>query len=109
MASKEVESQHHADPMLNPENQHHHAHHHHTNFAEQGREDEVVYAHETTEQTDEKGISKVAMGAPSDDQSQNGKDEEAAATQPAARAWYRRAMKQWRHVAHAVIWLLFTG
>lgn len=108
MASNEIEPQHHADPVLDPENQHHHPHHHHTNFAEQGREDEVVYSNESSIEKAEKGIPEPTTLDHSNN-SQSEKDEEFAETQPAARPWYRRAMKHWRHVAHAVIWLLFTG
>ncbi|CAG7990641.1 unnamed protein product [Penicillium salamii] len=89
-----------ADPKLDPANQHPHAHHHHTAFAEQGREEEVVYAQDTFD----KGVEP----APVDTASKNS-DEEAAQRSPAHRTWLRRVGKQWRHMVHAVIWLLFTG
>ena len=95
------------DPALQPENQHQHTHHHHTNFAEQGREDEVVYSKDASF---EKGI--VPEPTPLDhskSQSQSEKDEEAGDNEPAKRPWHRRFMKHWRHLAHIVVWLLFTG
>lgn len=98
----------HRDPALQPEHQHHHAHHHHTAFAEQGHEDEVVFSKDTAF---EKGIvpepSPLDHGSQS--HSQGSKDEETGETNPAPRAWHRRALKQWRHALHAAIWILFTG
>ncbi|CAG8905982.1 unnamed protein product [Penicillium egyptiacum] len=95
---------HHADPVLDPDNQHHHAHQHHTAYAEEGRPDEVVYSKDTQF---EKGI--VAEQTPLDHGSKNSNDEEAGETFPAKRTWYRRVQKQRRHIVHAVVWLLFTG
>ncbi|EKV07181.1 H+/nucleoside cotransporter [Penicillium digitatum PHI26] len=95
---------HHIDPALEPENQHHHAHQHHTAFAEQGRQDEVVYSKDAQF---EKGI--VPEQTPLDHGSKNFNDPEAGENFPAQRIWYRRVKKQWRHMAHAVVWLLFTG
>lgn len=95
---------HHVDPVLEPENQHHHAHQHHTAFAEEGRQDEVVYSKDAEF---EKGI--VPEQTPLDHGSKNSNDEEAGEHFPAQRTWYRRVGKQWRHMAHAVVWLLFTG
>lgn len=96
------------DPALLPEHQHHHTHQHHTVFAEQGREDEVVYSKDTTF---EKGI--VPEPTPLDHGSPRGssgdRDEETGGSEPATRPWYLRIRKHWRHFAHAVIWLLFTG
>jgi CNT family concentrative nucleoside transporter len=92
------------DPALQPEHQHHHAHHHHTAFAEQGREEEVVYSKDTTL---EKGI--VPEPTALDHASKSPSDEEIGESQPAKRPWQRRMLKHRRHVAHAVIWLLFTG
>ncbi|KAJ5225766.1 hypothetical protein N7468_006991 [Penicillium chermesinum] len=110
MASNEIQPQHHADPVLDPQNQHHHAHHHHTKFAEQGREDEVVYANESSLDKIEKGIPEpVALDHSNESNSQDEKYGESGEVQPAVRAWYRRALKHWRPVVHAVIWLLFTG
>lgn len=91
-----------ADPMLDPAHQHQHAHHHHTTFAEQGREEEVVYAQETTF---DKGVPEPTPL----EQSSKSSDEEAGQNYPAQRTWLRRVGKQWRHIVHAVIWLLFTG
>ncbi|CDM37879.1 hypothetical protein DTO013E5_6388 [Penicillium roqueforti] len=95
---------HHVDPVLDPEHQHHHAHHHHTAFAEQGRQDEVVYSKDVEF---EKGI--VPEQTPLDHGRKNSDDEEAGETLPVKRTWYRRVGKQWRHIFHAVVWLLFTG
>ena len=104
----ETQGSHYIDPVLQPEHQHHHPHHHHTAFAEQGREDEVVYSKDATF---EKGIipEPTPLDHGSKSQSQSEKDEETGEAQPAKRPWHRRLRKQWRHVAHAVIWLLFTG
>lgn len=110
-ASRDIESQVSPgeDPALQPEHQHHHSHHHHTAFAEKGREDEVVYSNETA--GFEKGIvpEPTPLDHASKSQSQSTGDEETGNTQPAPRAWYRRLTKHWRHGAHLVIWLLFTG
>ncbi|OQE43080.1 hypothetical protein PENCOP_c003G07124 [Penicillium coprophilum] len=92
---------HHVDPALDPENQHHHAHHHHTAFAEKGREDEVIY---TKDVPFEKGPEPTPL-----EQSSKNSDEEAGENLPAQRTWYRRVGRQWRHMVHAVVWLLFTG
>ncbi|KAJ5206287.1 Na dependent nucleoside transporter [Penicillium cf. griseofulvum] len=92
---------HHVDPVLDPENQHHHAHQHHTAFAEQGRQDEVVY-------TKDVPFEKEPEPTPLEQRSKNS-DEETGENLPAQRTWYRRAGKQWRHMVHAVVWLLFTG
>ncbi|KGO73329.1 Na dependent nucleoside transporter [Penicillium italicum] len=95
---------HHVDPVMEPENQHHHPHQHHTAFAEEGRQDEVVYSKDAQF---EKGI--VPEQSPLDHGSKNSTDEESGENFPAQRTWYRRAEKHWRHLAHAVVWLLFTG
>ncbi|KAJ5779718.1 hypothetical protein N7457_007438 [Penicillium paradoxum] len=95
---------HHVDPVLDPEHQHHHAHHHHSAFAEEGRTDEVVYSKDGEF---EKGI--VPEPTPLDHSGKLSNDEESGQEQPAQRTWYRRVLKQWRHMVHAVIWLLFTG
>lgn len=95
---------HHVDPVLDPEHQHHHPHLHHTAYAEQGRQDEVVYSKDGEF---EKGI--VPEPTPLDHASKSSNDEEAGDNFPAQRTWYRRVGKQWRHIVHAVIWLLFTG
>ncbi|KAH8701650.1 H+/nucleoside cotransporter [Talaromyces proteolyticus] len=105
------ENQHDAvrDPALNPANEHHHAHHHHTAFAEKGREDEVVYSLGTTA---EKSIipdpSPLDHSYP-DNKNTDVSDLEDLGEGRAKRPWQRRMIKQWRHVLHAVIWLLFTG
>ncbi|CEO59808.1 Putative H /nucleoside cotransporter [Penicillium brasilianum] len=98
----------HQDPALHPEHQHHHEHHHHTAFAEQGREDEVVYSKDTAF---EKGIvpEPSPLDHGSQGHSQASKDEETGETSPAPRPWHRRAVKHWRHAFHAAIWILFTG
>ncbi|KAL1997738.1 hypothetical protein VTN02DRAFT_910 [Thermoascus thermophilus] len=100
----------HSDPALEPANQHHHAHHHHTAFAEQGREDEVVYSKDTTF---EKPIipdpSPQDHGASSPEKSEDRGDIEELRGSVAKAPWHRRLLKHWRHVAYAVIWLLFTG
>ncbi|CAI7571953.1 unnamed protein product [Penicillium glandicola] len=93
---------HHVDPVLDPENQHHHAHQHHTTYAEEGRQDEVIYSKDAQF---EKGIEPEPTAL--DSKSSN--DEEAGENHPAKRTWYRRAGKHWRHMVHAVVWLLFTG
>ncbi|KAJ5606518.1 hypothetical protein N7510_009299 [Penicillium lagena] len=96
------------DPALQPEHQHQHAHLHHTAFAERGRDDDVIY---TKDASFEKG--NVPDPTPLDhtpkSQSDDNKDVETADNYPAQRPWYRRVLKHWRHFAHAVIWLLFTG
>ncbi|CAG7916141.1 unnamed protein product [Penicillium olsonii] len=89
-----------ADSMLDPANQHEHAHHHHTTFAEQGREEEVVYAQDTFDKSVEPTPITHATKST---------DEEAGQSSPAHRTLLRRVGKQWRHIVHAVIWLLFTG
>src|SRR5690242_14128803 len=98
----------HRDPALQTEHQHHHAHHHHSAFAEQGREDEVIFSKDPAF---EKGIipdpSPLDHGSQS--HSQGEKDEETGEANPAPRPLYRRAMKHWRPVFHAAIWILFTG
>ncbi|KAJ5679830.1 hypothetical protein N7462_008074 [Penicillium macrosclerotiorum] len=98
----------HIDPALQPEHQHHHVHKHHTTFAEQGREDEVVFSKDASF---EKGIvpepTPLDHGSPRE--SSGDKDEETGDSEPAKRPWHRRVGKHWRHIAHAVIWLLFTG
>lgn len=95
------------DPALQTEHQHTHTHHHHTAFAQQGHEEEVVYTNETAF---EKGVvsepTPLDHGEPYD---QGDKDTEAGKSQPGARPWYRRITKHSRHIAHAVVWLLFTG
>jgi CNT family concentrative nucleoside transporter len=92
------------DPVLDPENQHHHTHHHHTTYAEEGRQDEVVYSSDVQF---EKGV--VPEPKPLDhDSKSSSRDEEAAESYP-QRTWYRRAMKHRRHAIHLVVWLLFTG
>ncbi|CAP97523.1 hypothetical protein E8E15_008992 [Penicillium rubens] len=95
---------HHADPVLDPENQHHHPHQHHTAYATEGRQDEVVYSKDAEF---EKGI--VPEQTPMDNGSKNSNDEEAGENLPAKRTWYRRVQKQQRHIVHAVVWLVFTG
>lgn len=102
----DVHSSHQIDPALQPEHQHHHAHHHHTAFAEQGREEEVVYSKDTAF---EKGIVPEPTALDHASKSHSQSDEEMGETEPAKRPWQRRMLKHWRHVAHAVIWLLFTG
>ncbi|KAL1964058.1 hypothetical protein VTN77DRAFT_7604 [Rasamsonia byssochlamydoides] len=99
----------HRDPALDPANEHHHAHHHHTAFAEKGRDDEVVYAQGTTFDK-----STIPDASPQDHPPFQGKGQENTDIEDlgeglAKRPWQRRLLKQWRHVAHAVIWLLFTG
>ena len=69
---------HHVDPVLEPENQHHHAHQHHTAFAEEGRQDEVVYSKDAGF---EKGI--VPEQTPLGHGSKNSTDEEAGENFPA--------------------------
>jgi CNT family concentrative nucleoside transporter len=101
---KNQDSSGHADPVLDPAHQHHHAHHHHTTYAEEGRQDEVVYSQDIQF---EKGV--VTEPTPLDHDSKSSRDEEAGESLPANRAWLRRVGKQWRHMVHAVIWLLFTG
>lgn len=98
----------HIDPALQPEHQHQHAHHHHTAYAEQGRREEVVYTNDTAY---DKGIvpDQSPLDHASKSHSQSEKDEETGESQPAKRPWHRRMRKHWRHVVHAVIWLLFTG
>ncbi|KAJ6050054.1 hypothetical protein N7499_010438 [Penicillium canescens] len=92
------------DPVLDPEHQHHHTHHHHTTYAEEGRQDEVVYSSDVQF---EKGV--VPEPKPLDhDSKSSSRDEEAAESYP-QRTWYRRAMKHRRHAVHLVVWLLFTG
>jgi CNT family concentrative nucleoside transporter len=97
------------DPALNPANEHHHPHHNHTAFAEKGRQDEVVYTEGTTSEK-----SNIPDHSPQDHSSlpEKGKeisDVEDVGEGRAQRPRQRRLIKQWRHVAHAVIWLLFTG
>ncbi|KAJ5156262.1 hypothetical protein N7492_009065 [Penicillium capsulatum] len=96
------------DPALQPEHQHTHTHHHHTNFAVQGRQEEVVYSNDSAF---EKGIvpEPTPLDHGSKSQSQSEKDEEAGESQPVKRSWYRRLVKHQRHIVHVVIWLLFTG
>lgn len=96
------------DPALRPEHQHHHTHHHHTAYAEQNREDEVVYSKGTTF---EKGVipEPSPLDHTSKSRSPSEKDEETGENEPAQRPWHRRMLKHWRHFLHAVIWLLFTG
>lgn len=96
----------HRDPALQVEHQHHHEHHHHTAFAEQDREDKVVYSKDTAF---EKGIVPEPSPLDHGSHSQGSKDEETGETNPAPRPWHRRAMKHWRHAFHAAIWILFTG
>ncbi|KAJ5733930.1 hypothetical protein N7493_002716 [Penicillium malachiteum] len=94
-----------ADPALQREHQHQHAHHHHTAFAQQAQEEKVVYCNELSSDKDVvPDPSPLDKGnVPSE------KDAEAAGSQPAARPWHRRITNNWRHIAHAVVWLLFTG
>lgn len=96
------------DPALQPEHQHTHTHHNHTAYAEQGRQEEVVY---TSDTAFEKGIvpDQTPLDHASKSYSQSEKDEETGESEPAKRPWYRRMRKHSRHVIHAVIWLLFTG
>jgi concentrative nucleoside transporter, CNT family len=98
----------HVDPALQPEHQHQHTHHHHTAYAEQGRQEEVVYTNDTAF---EKGIipDQTPLDHASKSRSQSEKDEETGESQPVKRPWHRRMRKHWSHVVHAVIWLLFTG
>lgn len=94
----------HSDPALEPANEHHHAHRHHTAFAEQGREDEVVYSKDTTFEK-----PTIPDHGPSPEKNEGKGDIEEVGASVAKRPWHRRLLKHWRHVAHAVIWLLFTG
>lgn len=96
------------DPALQPEHQHHHTHHHHTSYAEQDRQDEVVFS---TDTAFEKGVvpEPTPLDHATKSHSQSEKDEETGESQPAKRPWHRRMRKHWRHVFHAVVWLLFTG
>lgn len=99
----------HVDPALQPEHQHQHAHHHHTAYAEQGRQEEVVYTNDTAF---EKSIipDQTPLDHASKSRSQSEeKDAEIGESQPAKRPWHRRMCKHWRHVVYVVIWLLFTG
>ncbi|KAJ5659826.1 hypothetical protein N7507_006277 [Penicillium longicatenatum] len=98
---------HSVDPALQPEHQHQHAHHHHTVFAEQGHQEDVIYSHDASM---EKGIvpEPSALDHTIKSLSQS-EDEEAGDSQPTARAWHRRITKHWRPIAHAIVWLLFTG
>ncbi|KAJ5259539.1 hypothetical protein N7478_012520 [Penicillium angulare] len=95
------------DPALQTEHQHHHTHHHHTAFAQQGHE-EVAY---TNDASFEKGV--VPEPTPLDhgihSHSNSDDDAEAGKSQSPARSWVRRIKKYRRHIAHAVVWLLFTG
>ncbi|KAJ5190270.1 uncharacterized protein N7498_009255 [Penicillium cinerascens] len=97
---------HQIDPALQPEHQHHHAHHHHTAFAEQGREEEVVYSKDTAF---EKGIVPEPTALDHASKSHSQSDEETGESQPAKRPWVQRTLRHWRKAVHAVIWLLFTG
>lgn len=105
-ADVNIRDSHQIDPALQPEHQHHHAHHHHTAFAEQGREEEVVYSKDTTF---EKGIVPEPTALDHASKSHSQSDEETGESQPATRPWWKRALRHWRKAAHAVIWLLFTG
>lgn len=91
-----------ANSVLDPANQHQHAHHHHTAYAEQGRQEEVVYSHKIQ-------LEKDIHETPQEHASKSSNDEEAGQTYPAHRTWLRRLRKQWRHIVHAVVWMLFTG
>ncbi|KAJ5934976.1 hypothetical protein N7466_004523 [Penicillium verhagenii] len=107
MSVTENHDSHVVDPVLLTDNQHHHAHHHHTVFAEHGHKDEVVYSNDASM---EKGI--VPEPTPLDHNIKSrssSEDEEAGDAHPAARPWHRRITKHWRPMAHAVVWLLFTG
>lgn len=97
------------DPALNPANEHHHAHHNHSALAEKGHQDEVVYTEGTTAEK-----SNIPDHSPQDHSAYTEKGKEISDIEDlgegrAARLWQRRLIKQWRHVAYAVIWLLFTG
>jgi CNT family concentrative nucleoside transporter len=97
------------DPALNPANEHHHAHHSHTAFAEKGRVDEVVYTEGTTAEK-----SNIPEPSPQDHSAYPEKSKELSDVEDlgegrASRPWQRRLINQWRHVAYAVVWLLFTG
>ncbi|KAI9932685.1 hypothetical protein ASPWEDRAFT_33599 [Aspergillus wentii DTO 134E9] len=103
------ETPHSADPALLPENQHHHAHHHHTAFAEQGHEDDVVYAKDVT--FEKNGIPEPSPLDHSGN-SQSDKDVEGTGENYPQSSWKsrcRRYTRHWRHVVHAAIWILFTG
>jgi hypothetical protein len=108
-AIEEGNLEHHRDPALDPANEHHHAHHNHTALAEKGREDEVVYTQGTTFEK-----SAIPDASPQDHSSLQEKDQgntdiEDLSEGYAKRPWQRHVLKQWRHVAYAVVWLLFTG
>ncbi|KAJ6016005.1 hypothetical protein N7540_010596 [Penicillium herquei] len=93
------------DPALQSEHQHQHTHHHHTAFAQQAHEEEIVYCNELSFDKD-----VVPDPSPLNKGNSSGeKDAEAADSQPAARPWHRRITRNSRHIAHAVVWLLFTG
>lgn len=76
---------------------------------EKGREGEVVDTQGTT-------LDKSTSSDPSpqdrpsfQEKGQGKTDIEDLGEGLAKRPWQRRLIKQWRHVAHAVVWLLFTG
>lgn len=109
------------DPALEPSHEHHHDHHiNHTAFAEQGREDEVVYVkgepgdtphvpapgpldHGHCTQTDKEPIA-------GDIEALSGSDE---LGEPTWRGKVRRFVKRHRRhfvmCLHAIIFMLFTG
>ncbi|KKA23073.1 H+/nucleoside cotransporter [Rasamsonia emersonii CBS 393.64] len=87
----------------------HHAHHNHTAFAEKGREDEVVYTQGTTFDKSTSSDPSPQVHPPFQEKGQGNTDVEDLGEGLAKRPWQRRLIKQWRHVAHAVVWLLFTG
>lgn len=97
-------AQHPIDPALDPVHQHHHPHHNHTAFAEQDREDEIVYAKDTTFEK-----SVVPEPSPLNHKSSDNTDLEQSGESYPKRPWHRRVLKHWRHAAFAVIFCLFTG
>jgi CNT family concentrative nucleoside transporter len=93
----------HADPALDPANQHHHGHPHHSGQAEKGPDDDVIYA------KDAKGLIQDPTVEDKHALSQSSKDLEEAGESYPSRPFYRRYRKYRRHVVYAVVWLLFTG
>ncbi|KAK2808902.1 hypothetical protein FQN50_004378 [Emmonsiellopsis sp. PD_5] len=95
------------DPALDPANQHHHAHRQHTEFAEKGREDDVVYSKESNidhgnhSQSDADGVGK-------DGDVEAGRTEEGEQPNVYVQIW-RRYRRQCIIAIHAIIWMLFTG
>lgn len=99
----------HRDPALDPANEHRHTHHHHTAFAEKDREDEVVYSQGTTFDKPTIPDASPQYHSSFQDKDRENTDIEELGEGVTKRPWQRRLLKEWRHVVHAVIWLLFTG